>query len=321
MEAPRSRQGGMFTGTVFAPILVGAAYALARNLPGGWLFEDLYLQSPLALSFFSGLIISFACRPVLQRMPWTRGTAMGLGLAVLLGAGPVADWCLARLIALVGIGPFPYILPRSILPDLLAAVAAAAMMALLFRPQGGEIGLASLRARVRVRPPAYWLLRLSLLSSVAVALWLITGWLDWLAAAPGPRAFTPLVSPNLWTQITGRGFEAGGFAAGGIGEDGAAALVAKGAALLALHGLRALALFLPLVPIALVLRGSWVQITIVFVLLLFIVGDFAPLIMDQPYPSTRWLLGRTALGAVRALVLAGVAARLIGRPSPRPGTG
>ena len=192
------------------------------------------------------------------------------------------------------------------------------MMALLFRPHGGEIGLANLRARLRRWPPAFWLLRLSLLSSAAVALWLITGWLDSLAAGPNPRGFTPLVSPNLWIQITGRGFEVGGFAANGIGEDRAVTTVARGAALLALYGLRALALFLPLVPIALVLRGRWVQITVVFVLLLFIVGDFAPLIMDQPYPSTRWLLARTALAAVRALVLGGMAAWLIGQLSPRP---
>ena len=89
--------------------------------------------------------------------------------------------------------------------------------------------------------------------------------------------------------------------------------LAESAALLVLHALRALALFLPLMPIALAVRGSWLQIAAVFSLLLFIVGDFAPLIMDQPYPSTRWLLARTALGAVEALLLGAAAARLIGR--------
>ena len=313
MEDSPTGPKGILTGTLLAPILVGVAYALGRNLTGGWLDGSFYLQSPLTLSFFSGLIVAFACRPVLLRISWSRGMALGLGLALLLGQGPVADWCLARLIEVLGLGPFPYIFPRNVLPDVLAALAAAGMMAVVFRPRGGGLPLAGLKARLKLRGAGAWAGRLAALAVLAVGMWLVSGWLEALWSGTHPNSFTPVIAPNLWIQNTGGGFEPGAAVANGTADPGALTALARGVALLALHALRALALFLPLMPIALAVRGSWLQISAVFSLLLFIVGDFAPLIMDQPYPSTRWLLARTALGVVEALLLGSVAARLIGR--------
>lgn len=317
MTEPSPRQGRLFSGTLIAPLLIGLAYAAGRTLPDGWFPEDLYLGSPLTLAFFSGLLIAFACRPVLLRVPWSRGTAIFVGAAILLGAGPAADWTLARLISAFGVGPFPYILPPGAWPDLLSALAAAVVMGLIFRPRGGSIDLADLRARLNIRTAAGWLWRLALLGALAVLMWLAIGWADTLQVGLGHAgrkpAFTPLVAPNLWLQVTGQGFEAGSFSGNGAGPQSLGLLLGKGAALLALYWLRALALVAPLVPIALVLRGRWRQVALVFVLLLFIVGDFAPLILDQPYPSTRWLLTRTAVGLLRAVLLGSAAAWLIGQ--------
>jgi hypothetical protein len=303
---------GILTGTVLAPLMAGAAYAAAHNLPGEWLGSGAYLQSPLTLSFFSGLIIAFACRPVLLRIPWSRGVALILVLAILLGGGPAAGWCLAWLIDLLGLAPFPYILPRSILPNVLGALAIGGVMVVMFRPGGGDVDLASLRARLKQRTAGSWAMRLAAMAGLAVVLWLVAGWIEALWAGTHPRNFTPVITPNLWIQVTSGGFEPGGATMATV-EAGGVAAIARGVSLLGLYALRALTLFLPLVPISLVLRGKWLQITAVFVLLLFIVGDFAPLIMDQPYPSTRWLLLRTATGAIQALLLGGAAARLIGQ--------
>lgn len=309
---------GILTGTVLAPLLAGGAYAAAHSLPGEWLGGGAYLQSPLTLSFFSGLLITFACRPVLLRIPWSRGAALCLVLAILLGAGPAAGWSLAWLIDLLGLAPFPYILPRSILPNVLGALAAGGVMVVMFRAGGGNVDLASLRARLKQRSAGSWAMRLAAMAGLAVALWLVAGWMEALWAGTHPPNFTPVIAPNLWIQVTSGGFEPGGATAaaeatGATGDAGAVAAIARGAALLGMYALRALALLLPLVPISLVLRGKWLEITMVYVLLLFIVGDFAPLIMDQPYPSTRWLLLRTATGAIQALLLGGAAARLIGQ--------
>ena len=101
LETTPSGPRRIISGAFLAPILVGAAYALVRGLPGGRLGEEIYLQSPLTLSFFSGLIMAYACRPVLLRIPWSRPVAICLALSILLGLGPVAGWCLARLIELL----------------------------------------------------------------------------------------------------------------------------------------------------------------------------------------------------------------------------
>ena len=82
----------------------------------------------------------------------------------------------------------------------------------------------------------------------------------------------------------------------------------------AFYWLRGTLLFLPLVPIALVVRAKSAQMALVYSLLLFILGEFVPLMQDQPYFSTDWLILRTALGALRAAILGTAAALLIPRP-------
>ena len=84
------------------------------------------------------------------------------------------------------------------------------------------------------------------------------------------------------------------------------------AVLLAFEWLRGLALFLPLLPVALALRARWFQHTTVFALLFFIVGDFAPLLSEQPFTSLPGLLAVNGLAAARALLLGGAGALLIG---------
>ena len=70
----------------------------------------------------------------------------------------------------------------------------------------------------------------------------------------------------------------------------------------------------PLLPVALTLRGRWVQLTVVHGLLLFVISDFAPLMVDQPYPSASWLLARTGLGLARSFFIGGVMAALLRMP-------
>lgn len=305
---PQSRPLGGF---LFAPLLVGLAYALGRHIAGDWYWPEIHAQSPFVLAFFSGLLITFAFRPVLLRVPWSRPAAMAMGLGILLGAGPAADWCLQWLIAQGAGTRMPYMLAPTLWAELLGALAAAAAMGRLLRPPGGSVGFAELAGRLAIRTRRQWAARLGLLALAGVAVWLLFGWLDVLFADPARPLFVPLVSPNPWLQALGQGLEAG--RGNGAGPGAHAFAWGAAARVLGLYGLRALALCLALVPIALVVRGRWVQVTLVFSLLLFIVGDFAPLMLDQPYPSTVWLLTRTALGALRAALLGGLAAALIGR--------
>ena len=295
-----------------APVLIGLGYALARNVVAGRAWTGLYAQSPFALAFFSGLLIAFALRPVILRVPWSRGVAMGVAAGVLLGMGTVPDWCLARLAAALGAAPFPHLLPPTILPELVALPVAAVLMGLLFRPPETRITPADLRARLGIRSPAAWLWRFTALAAGAVLLWLLIGWADGLTAGSRGIASQPLAPLNPWAQLTGQGMQVGDPTSNGAGQPIGAGWV-RGAGLLLLYWLRALAMLLPLLPIALVVRARWVQITLVFSLLLFIVGDFAPLMMEQPYPSTPWLLARTGLGALQAVLLGGAAAFLIGQ--------
>jgi hypothetical protein len=319
MPAMSDRPRRILTAYWLAPILVGLGYAAARTVAAGLAWPGLYAQSPFALAFFSGLLIAFAWRPVLLRVPWSRSVALALVAAVLLGTGPLGDWALARLVAAFHLAPFPYVLPRSVVPELAGLAAAAALLVLLFRPEADHVNWPSLRARLAMRTGAAWLGRFSLLGAWAVALWLLIGWGDGLLAGPGGRSFAPMVHLNPWAQLTGREIGMGQFMGNGAGLPGAGSEFLRGAALLALYWVRALALYLPLLPIALVVRASRLQITLIFTVLLFIVGDFAPLMMDQPYPSTPWLLSRTALGAVRAVLLAGAATLLIGQIKGKEG--
>jgi hypothetical protein len=133
MPAMSDRPRRILTAYWLAPILVGLGYAAARTVAAGLAWPGLYAQSPFALAFFSGLLIAFAWRPVLLRVPWSRSVALALVAAVLLGTGPLGDWALARLVAAFHLAPFPYVLPRSVVPELAGLAAAAALLVLLFR--------------------------------------------------------------------------------------------------------------------------------------------------------------------------------------------
>jgi hypothetical protein len=176
------------------------------------------------------------------------------------------------------------------------------------RPIDGRNLLARLRDRSTGSGLGDRLGRLALLGVFAVALGLAVGGWDLRRATSLPFGFVPLVMPNPWLT-----FQAlWGSSAPGAGP------VAAGL-LLAVLWLRALAALLPLLPIVLTLRGTWAQLTLVFALLLFVVGDFAPLMIDQPYPSGSWLLARTGLGLARSAVLGGALALLLGLPPRRVG--
>ncbi len=290
-------------GTWFAPLLVGLAYGLAQSaFPSGRL-DFFYWQSPFFFAVLAGVAIAFGCRPVLSRIGWTRPAAAGVGIALLAGIGPLGDWAAAALVVQAGLGAFPLHLPASGWPLLTSALAAGGVMALLFRPGGGELGAAELWERLGFEPLALRLARLAALGLFAVTLSLAVAWWDARQEETATALYVPLVAANPWLRLEGLWLNEGA---------GAAAL------LLAIRWLRALALLAPLVPIALVVRGSFLQLTLVFMLLLFVLGEFAPLMMDQPYPSLQWLFARTGLGLARALVLGAAVTLAVGVVRRRP---
>lgn len=297
--------------TLLPPLAAGIGYAAAKSLGKGAGWGGLYWQSPVMFSFLAGLLIALGLRPILTRVPWQRGAAFGLVLAGMLAIGPAGDWCEARLLAWSGVLGFPYDLPASALPELLGALAAAGLLAWLHRPSGGTIGLGNLRARLARLTGVQWLIRLSLLGIAAVTVAGVTGGLDALLSRQ--IGLPPMDPTNPWLRLWTLGaatVSANGVSAVSYGAGGTAAL-----AVLALGWLRGLALILPLVPIALVLRGTRTQIALVFTLVLFIIGEFAPLMENQPYPSASWLLVRVGIAAVGAAAIGTVTAWLIGQTS------
>ncbi|MCH7476587.1 MAG: hypothetical protein IIA14_00615 [SAR324 cluster bacterium] len=316
VEQPLPARG--FSGFLAAPLLVGAAYGLGKTLPAGWGAVAFNWPSPFTVAFLSGVLIAFACRPVLSRVPWSRGMAMGMGLAFLVCLGGLPDWAVAALAERMGIAAFPYDMPRPPGFDLIGIAAAALAMGLLFRLRGGWIDAANLRARLRMRPLGAWAGRIALLAAGATLLSLLFGWADGLISASGTFRLAPLVSPNPWFKLLGALGTAGSAGNGAVPEPLPWG-IAGSFLLAAFYWLRGVLLFLPLVAIALVVRAKSAQMALVFSLLLFILGEFVPLMQDQPYFSTDWLILRTALGALRAAILGTAAALLITqRAAPSP---
>ncbi len=87
--ARRQLSGGM----LFGPLLVGVAYGLVQALVPNFALNFLYLQSPVVFTALSGVAIAFACRPVLLRIEWSRPVAMGMGVALVAGLGPLGESC------------------------------------------------------------------------------------------------------------------------------------------------------------------------------------------------------------------------------------
>jgi len=296
---------------LFGPLTVGVAYGLVQALVPRFTLDFLYIQSPFMFTALSGVAIAFACRPVLMRIEWTRGVAMALGAALVAGVGPLGDWVVSTLIAGAGLAAFPLNLPPSGLSLLCGALAAGLLMGWLFRPAGGALDARELWVRWRFHPWAHRLGRLALVAAAAVALWIVVAAVDAHQEATARSLYVPLVEPNYWLRLQGLWLDRAGLAALG-----------SVVALLVLLWLRAVVLLLPLLPIAMAIRGSWVQLTVVFSLLLFVLGEFAPLMVDQPYPSLGWLLLRTGLGLARAVLVALLFTRLFGvirhEPGPLP---
>ncbi len=290
-----------------APILIGLGYGIARSLAAGLGWSGFHAHNPVLLASFAGLLIALAMRPLLLRIPWSFGAALGLSLAVLLGVGPPAEWVAERLPGLLGLMPAPGFTSRPVLPEVVASVVGALLLALLLRPPESRIGLDFLRARLRLKRPLDWLWRFALLALLAGLARLLMGplaeLLDGAAGGVAGGTARETVSANgAWAGGAGMDMDMGR----GTGPIGWAGL-------LIFHWLRGLALFLPLLPIALALRARWIQLTAVFALLFFVVGDFAPLLNGQPFTSLPRLLAVNGLAAARAFLLGGAAALLIGQ--------
>ncbi len=289
-------------------LVIGASYGLAQYLPQDLSFGFLYLQSPFFFTSLGGIAIAFACRPVLSRIQWTQATTLGLALSMLAGIGPLGEWAASWTMAQMRLAAFPLHLPESATPLLLSAVVASVFMAFFFQKPGGGIGARELWARVRLHPLPARAGRLALLATGALLLRLLAAWGDALLESGTAAFYFPLVEPNPWLRLEGL-WQAGGDP--GIGGNLGSAL-----AYLALLWLRHLVAVAPLIPFALTIRGSWLQLTLVFGILLFVLGEFAPLMVNQPFPSLGWLVARTALGLAHAFAIAALTARLFGI-SPR----
>jgi hypothetical protein len=295
--ARRQVAGGMF----FGPLLVGVVYGLVQALVPDLRLDFFYMQSPFMFTSLSGVAIAFACRPVLLRIEWTRPVAMALGVALVAGIGPLGDWVVSALIVQAHLAAFPLNLPESGLGLALGALLAGVLMGTMFRPRSGRLDAQALWARWRYYPWPRRIGRLALLAAAAVLLWVVLSAMDARQEESATVLYVPLVEPNYWLRMQGLW----------MGAAPAASLAAT-ALLVVLLWVRALLLLGPLVPIALAIRGSWLQLTIVFTALLFVLGEFAPLMADQPYPSLRWLVLRTVLGLARSALLGGLMAALFG---------
>jgi hypothetical protein len=305
--------------TLLPPVGTGLGYAAAKAVGQGSAWGGLYWQSPFMFSFLSGLLIAVALRPILSRVPWQRGTAFALVLALFLAVGPPAAWSESRLVAALGLMGFPYALPRDVLPELLAAWVAGGLLAWLYCPRGGEIGLANLGRRLGRMSAGHWVARLAALGGVVALISVGLGLAD--SQLVRDSAMPPLFPVNPWLRAGLSGAESAGNGAAGPWA-GAPLAGTGGAMLLLISWAKGLALALALLPIALVVRGRRAQLALVFSILPFVIGEFAPLIENQPFPSQSWLAARVGLAALGSAAIGAAAAWLIGQtPPPEPATG
>ncbi|MDH5753497.1 MAG: hypothetical protein OEZ59_13895 [Deltaproteobacteria bacterium] len=296
----------------YGPLLVALGYGLAFHLPQGASGLGLYWQSPLMFSILAGLVMALTCRPVLSRIPWSRGSALLVGALLLLGAGLPADWLAAWLLEAGRLASFPLNMRKDPSGALLGALVAAALMAWVYRPARGPVTLDDLWRRIRSGAMASRLARLAALGALAVVVQLLVAWADARWEEGGESIYIRLVHPNPWLRLEGI-LERGGDPGADPGGFSGALLFC---AVLWLRGMLAV---LPLLPVSLALKGRWSQLALVYASLLFVLGEFAPLMMDQPYPSGGWLIARTGLGLFRSAVLGGAMAALIRLPPPRQG--
>ena len=310
-SSPPPRQG--MAGFLFAPLVVGLGYGAVRAM---YIGRSLTIdpQGPFMTSLFAGVLLTLALRPVLSRLPWSREAALALALSILAGVGLLGEWCAAWIAAQIGAAPFPMGFPGQVGDELLGVIVAGFIMAMLFRPQSGTLDFGALRLRLAIHTPRDWLNRLVVLIWGVMLVWLVLGWAESALGTAGLLPDGSLSARNFWLELTGQ-VPAHSMNGNGESESG------TGSALLLLlvYMLRAAVLVIPLVPIALAVRGESWQLLMLFGLLLFIVGEFVPLMHDQPFSSTPWLLARTALGAIRAGLLAGLVVATVGLVKPADG--
>ena len=169
-------------------------------------------------------------------------------------------------------------------------------MGLMFRPHGGEIGWRGLGSRFRFQGWGNRLRKLALLGLGVVAMWLAVAWVDARLEESATQLYVPILEPfepNYWLRLQGV-WQRQGAPSGAVGT----------AMLLAVIWLRAVLMIAPLLPIALAIRGSRMQLTLVFTIILFVLGEFAPLLRDPIFSSLNWLMIRIALGLGRSVLVA-----------------
>lgn len=283
--------------TLVAPIGVGLVYAFARESSAEWGWPEIYWQGPFMFAFLGGILIGFAFRPLLSRVNWDRPTAFGAGLLLILGLGPWASQALALISQGLGATGFPVGASGEMRQEFFAALAAATLMALMYPPKKGNITLANLKERAAKKPLTQWLPVLSALSLAAVVVWLAFSGLDTFTHGFSQgRVF----SPNSWNEIT----------------DTLKNNLLEGLVLMLFFWVRGLIMFSVLGLLPLVIKGPPNKTILMYALLIFVLKDFVPLMMNQPYPSVSWLTARTVMSLLEAAALGGLAARYLSRFTP-----
>ncbi len=274
------------------PLVVAVGFAVGRTMGDTASWFPLSWPSPITLSLLAGLLLAFALRPVMTRLPWARPTGALLGLALLVCLGPTADWPMHWLLDALGLQALPPGSGHGAGFNLAGALVAAMLIGLMYAQPIGGITPANLWARLGLHGRGYWLGRLAALAGFAVLVRLLVGWLDATGWVGTDAARAPLLTTNGWGLLH----------AAWTGGAGPVALLLGGL------WLRALVSFLPLLAVPLVLRASVSQYLLVYAILLFVVGEFAPLMLDQPYFSGTWLALRVAVGLLSSVVLGGAMA-------------
>lgn len=301
----KPKQDSSTARTLFlAPLVIGLASALGQLALESPQLDFFYWQGPLMFSVLAGIAIALACRPALAKIPWSRSVAVALGLGLVVAIGPPGDWIAAWVLKAAGVSGFPMSLPTSPAGLAAGAVIMGVLMGLMFRPQGGEIDWRGLGGRFRFHGWRKNLGKLALLGAGVVALWLAVAWVDARLEEAATGKFLSLlepIEPNYWYRLQGV-WQRQGATSGALGA----------AILLIVIWLRAVLLTAPLLPIALAIRGSRMQLTLVFAILLFVLGEFAPLLRDPAFSSLNWLMMRIALGLGRSVLVALAVVALFG---------
>ena len=231
-----------------APLAMGAGYAVSKVLMVRWLEPERVAQVDFKLYVLAGFFLGIVLRPIVQRIYWYRRTSFVVLTLMLLLMGPAG----AFPESFMGNQPIDGEFWQRILPEVASVLMVTLLASLILVPAQFQLTLADIFKRLLYQISWDWGARVVLGAAVYVGLFLcfrvaLISVGTWEAPWHNVLVFFKSAETS-WLEKVGY-----------------------------LWG-RGVMLVLALLPIHNILRGKPYEMALIFGAVLFVVGDFAPLV-------------------------------------------